>query len=231
MSSLAIIPARGGSKRILGKNIKEFCGKPIISYSITAALESDIFDEVMVSTDSKEIAEIALSFGAKVPFMRSEKTSGDFASQRDVLMEVLSEYRSRGKEFDTMACIYATAPFITGDNLKKAFNILVSKKAGAVYPVTKYEYPPQRAYIVRNGYLKYEFPEYATTRSQDLETIYHDCGQFYLYNIEAFYNKKTTIIDRAMPLVIDNTLVQDIDTPDDWLLAELKYKYYRLGEK
>lgn len=231
MASLAIIPARGGSKRIPGKNIKEFCGKPIIAYSIEAAIGSGIFDKIMVSTDSEKIAEIAAKYGAEIPFMRSEQNSGDFASQRDVLMEVLAEYKDRGYMFDTMACIYATAPFITSNNLKKAYEILTSNDAGAVYPVAKFDYPPQRAYIVKNGYLEYEFPEFATSRSQDLEAIYHDCGQVYLYNIEAFYNKKSTIIDRSIPLVIENSFVQDIDTLDDWRLAELKYRHYRLGEK
>lgn len=224
MESLAIIPARGGSKRIPKKNIKEFCGKPIIAYSIEAAMASEIFDEVMVSTDDAEIASLAKKYGASVPFLRSDKTSGDFATQRDVLLEVYEQYKNIGRSFEMFGCIYSTAPFITAEVLRKAYLTLCEQDAGAVFPVVKFDYPPQRAYVVRDGFLTYEFPDYALARSQDLEPIYHDCGQFYLYRTKAFLEKKGTMIEKVVPFVYSSDMVQDIDTLEDWKMAELKYQ-------
>ena len=147
MSSVAIITARGGSKRIPRKNIKDFLGKPIIAYSIEAALQSGVFDEVMVSTDDAEIAEIAKKFGAKVPFFRSESTSNDFATTTDVLLEVLSEYEKRGSKFDYMACLYPTNPFITSEKLISAMDIIKTDKFAEVLPVVSFSFPPQRSYV------------------------------------------------------------------------------------
>ena len=173
MSSIAIITARGGSKRIPKKNIKGFCGKPIIAYSIEAALESGLFDVVMVSTDSQEIAEISKSYGAKVPFLRSEATSNDYAVTEDVLLEVLDEYQKIGSMFDIVCCIYPTAPFITAEKLRTAYNLLKQKKeAEAIVPVVRFSFPPQRGIINKDGYLKYQYPENAMKRSQDLEQIH-----------------------------------------------------------
>ena len=183
---IAIITARGGSKRIPKKNIKDFCGKPIIAYSIEAAISSKLFDEVMVSTDSEEIAEIAKKYGASVPFMRSAETSNDYATTNDVLMEVFNEYEKRGQEFDIAVCIYPTAPFVTADKLKRAIDMVEKDGADAVTPVVQFSFPPQRAFIIRDNALEYQYPENASARSQDLEPIYHDCGQFYVmrpYNI------------------------------------------------
>lgn len=219
---IAVITARGGSKRIPKKNIKEFCGKPILAYSIQAAIESQLFDEVMVSTDSQEIADIAMEYGAKVPFMRSEATSNDYATTRDVLTEVFREYEKRGNHFDIAVCIYPTAPFITPEKLKKAMEVMELENADAVTPVVKYSYPPQRAFVVREGALQYQFPENATKRSQDLEPIYHDCGQFYVMKV---YNVLNDVRDiRKVPLIMPETEVQDIDTEEDWKLAEMKYQ-------
>ena len=147
MSKIAIIPARGGSKRIPKKNIKDFCGRPIIEYSIEAALKSDIFDEVMVSTDSEEIAEIARMAGAKVPFLRSTKTSDDYASTADVILEVLENYKRKGKEFKYAVCIYPTAPFITSKRLCEGMKLLQEKNGGMVIPIVKFSFPPQRGLI------------------------------------------------------------------------------------
>ena len=186
MSSIAIITARGGSKRIPKKNIKNFCGKPIIAYSIEAALKSKLFDEIMVSTDDLEIAEVAKKYGANVPFMRSEKNSDDYATTADVLCEVLEEYSKLGQQFECICCIYPTAPFITSKRLIESFLKLKESKADMLTPVVKFSYPPQRSFILNNGLLEYKWPQYIRTRSQDLEEFYHDVGQFYFYREVAF---------------------------------------------
>ena len=197
MSSICIITARGGSKRIPKKNIKEFCGKPIIAYSIEAALASKLFDEVMVSTDSEEIAAVARHYGAKVPFMRSEKTSDDFATTADVLREVITEYGKRGQKFDIMCCIYPTAPFVTGDKLRQAYGKFVEAEADMLQPVVAFSFPPQRAFVVRDGLLAYRYPEHANARSQDLESWYHDAGQFYFWEVKVFMNMMMDISTRG----------------------------------
>lgn len=224
MSALAIITARGGSKRIPLKNIKEFCGKPIIAYSIEAALESNIFDEVMVSTDSKDIADVAKYYGASVPFMRSSKTSDDFATTADVLQEVITEYEKRGQIFETMCCIYPTAPFATAKKLQDAYKRLTDSDADLIQPVVAFSFPPQRAFVIREGQLTYRYPECASMRSQDLENWYHDAGQFYFHRVEAFMNKGTL---KIMPFELPETEVQDIDNLTDWKLAEMKYRLMR----
>ncbi|MBQ9991320.1 MAG: pseudaminic acid cytidylyltransferase [Lachnospiraceae bacterium] len=221
--NLAIITARGGSKRIPGKNIREFCGKPILFYSIEAALASGVFAEVMVSTDDQEIARLAVEAGAVVPFMRSEATAGDFASTDEVIYEVLQEYEKRGKQFEAFCCIYPTAPFLTPKRLKEAMGLL--QEADSVMPVVPFSYPPQRGLIIdQNGYVRRKYPEYATARSQDLEKMYHDCGQFYACRTAPFLREKTTDVEGLVPLYLSEMEVQDIDTPEDWELAELKYR-------
>lgn len=219
---IAIITARGGSKRIPKKNIKDFCGKPIIAYSIEAAISSKLFDEVMVSTDSEEIAEIAKKYGASVPFMRSAETSNDYATTNDVLMEVFNEYEKRGQEFDIAVCIYPTAPFVTADKLKRAIDMVEKDGADAVTPVVQFSFPPQRAFIIRNNALEYQYPENASARSQDLEPIYHDCGQFYVMKPKNVMDG--IIIKKTTPIVMPESEVQDIDTVEDWKIAEMKYQ-------
>lgn len=221
---IAIITARGGSKRIPKKNIKDFYGKPILYYSIEAALNAQIFDEIMVSTDSEEIAEIAKRAGAKVPFLRSEKNSNDFATTADVIMEVLDNYKKIGKEFDTICCIYPTAPFVTAKKLQKAMELLEERKAKKVLPVVAFSYPPQRAYIADGNYIRMREPENANKRSQDLEVMYHDCGQFYGYDVKSFFQTKGQIWDDVVPIIIPESEVQDIDYEEDWKIAELKYQ-------
>ena len=228
MSNIAIITARGGSKRIPKKNIREFCGKPIIAYSIEAALESGIFDEVMVSTDSKEIAEISEKYGAMVPFFRSEETSGDYAVTEDVLLEVLDMYNEQGKTFDNVCCIYPTAPFITAGKLQDAYRILEENDLiNSVVPVVRFSFPPQRGMIRRNGMLEYQYPENAMKRSQDLEPVFHDCGQFYFYRTSSFRAGQT---EKNLPLIMPEEETQDIDNFSDWELAEVKYKRFILKE-
>lgn len=224
MKAIAIITARGGSKRIPRKNVKEFLGKPILCYSIEAALGSGLFEEVMVSTDDEEIASIARAAGAKVPFMRSEKTANDYATTDDVLLEVLEEYEKRGQKFEYMACIYPTAPFVTGEKLETAMKLIVEKNGEGVMPVVSFSFPPQRGMAIRNGNLEYCYPENAAKRSQDLETMYHDCGQFYIYDVEKYLACKGDLPNGYIPLEVPELEVQDIDNVSDWILAEMKYK-------
>ena len=228
MSNIAIITARGGSKRIPKKNIKEFCGKPIIAYSIEAALSSGSFHEVMVSTDSEEINVIAEQYGASVPFLRSEATSNDFATTADVLEEVINSYKKIGKTFDSFACIYPTAPFVTGSRLAEAIEIL--NDADSVLSVVKFRFPPQRAFVNRDGNVTFQYPEYERARSQDLEPIYHDCGQFYMCKVEPFLEHHSLILPVTKPYILPEEEVQDIDTMSDWEIAEAKYKVLHQGE-
>lgn len=224
MKSIAVITARGGSKRIPRKNAKEFCGKPIIAYSITAALQSGVFDTVMVSTDDDEIASIAKQYGAEVPFMRSEKTSNDFATSADVIAEVLDNYKALGKEYDTFICLYPTAPFVTGEQLKEAMDKLNNNDVDSVMTIVRFGFPPQRAFILKDGMVQYQYPENASKRSQDLQPLYHDCGQFYACKTEPFRRYHSLVMPRTTPIVIPEEQEQDIDTDSDWIMAELKYK-------
>lgn len=224
MSMLAIITARGGSKRIPKKNIKLFAGKPIIHYAIEAARDSGIFDEVMVSTDSEEIAEIARQAGAAVPFMRSEKTANDFATTRDVLLEVIDTYAKLGKTFDQICCIYPTNPFITAEKIKLAGEAFVASGAPGMIPVVAFSFPPQRGFYIHENRLEWVQPEHRNTRSQDLPKIYHDVGQFYFYNTEAYLQPGFDTGKNMLPFVISEKEAQDIDTQEDWEMAEMKYE-------
>lgn len=224
MRNIAIITARGGSKRIPRKNIKNFCGRPIIAYSIEAAINSEIFDEVMVSTDDTEIAEISIKYGAKVPFFRSKKTSDDHAVTADVIEEVLQQYKIIGSCFDYFCCIYPTAPFITAQRLKLAAEKLLSSQADSLLPVVKYSFPPQRGLVINEDRINYKWPENMNTRSQDLEPFYHDCGQFYFMKVDKFLEERKLITENTIPFIIPEIEVQDIDTPEDWDIAEMKYK-------
>lgn len=230
MSRIAIITARGGSKRIPRKNIKDFLGRPIMVYSIDAALQSGCFDEVMVSTDDGEIAEIARKAGAVVPFFRSEKTAGDFATTADVIEEVLSEYQKRGREFTEACILYPTAPFVTAKKLKDAMDILTKNGADSVLPMVAFSFPPQRSFVSENGKIRFAEPKYSRTRSQDLEPLYHDCGQFCCFDVKHFLKNKILVTDNTYGIVFPESEVQDIDNPEDWLLAEMKYKMMKEKE-
>ena len=228
---IAIITARGGSKRIPHKNIREFCGRPIIVYSIEAALNSGMFDEVMVSTDDKRIAVIAKEAGAKIPFLRSAETSNDFATTADVIMEVVNEYEKEGQHFDTACCIYPTAPFITSDKLKNAVELMESKSYDSVMPVAEFSFPPLRGMIMDEDKVSYKWEEYAMARSQDLQKIYHDVGQFYVFDVERFKDTKKLVTKNTGAIVIDEMEMQDIDNEVDWKLAELKYQLFKEKKK
>lgn len=230
MKKLAVITARGGSKRIPRKNILPFLGKPILAYSIEAAIKSGQFDEVMVSTDDEEIAQIAREYGAKVPFMRSDATSNDFANTEDVLLEVLDEYEKRGESFDLICCIYPTAPFVTADKLNEALNKLLSSDADTLIPVVRFSYPPQRALVMKDDYLEFKYPEHMLSRSQDLEPHFHDVGQFYMMKTEGFKKNKAIMRGKILPLEMPELEVQDIDNMTDWQIAEIKYQFMHKKE-
>lgn len=223
MKNLCIIPARGGSKRIPRKNIKPFMGKPIMAYSIEAALKSGIFDEVMVSTDDDEFAEVARQYGAKVPFMRSAATANDYATTEDVLIEVLDEYKKQGREFDNICCLYSTAPFVTSERLCEAFSNMQQENADAIFTVVAYSYPIQRCLHIVDGKIGMKWPEYQTARSQDIETVYHDAGQFYFARVPQLRIEKDLWMKNCIPLILPETEVQDLDTLTDWQMAEMKF--------
>jgi N-acylneuraminate cytidylyltransferase len=218
-NKLAIIPARGGSKRIPEKNIKPFLGKPIIAYSIQAAVNSGLFDEIMVSTDDIGIAEVARKYGASIPFMRSKKTSDDEAILNDVLKEVMNQYQTLNQQFEYICMILPTAPLIQQKYLLQAFDLLCAESFDTVRPLVKYAYPIQRSFSLYNQRVEMFFPENYSLRSQDLEPAYHDAGQFY------WINKGKLLTDTNKGgFEIPQSQAQDIDTLEDWILAEIKYK-------
>ena len=223
MGNICIIPARGGSKRIPRKNIKEFLGKPIIAYSIKAALDSGLFDEVMVSTDDIEIADIAKKFGANVPFFRSTKNSDDFATTFDVIEEVIKVYKSQGKVFENICCIYSCAPFVKAKTLNLAYEKLIDKKFDSVLPIVAYSFPIQRALKKNQGKIVMIQQDNLNVRSQDLDDSFHDAGQFYFCNTRQLLVNKKVLTYNTGGLEISELEAQDIDTETDWKLAELKY--------
>lgn len=221
MKNLCIIPARGGSKRIPRKNVKSFLGKPMLAYPIEAALNTGLFDEVMVSTDDEEIAEVARQNGANVPFMRSAKTANDYATLADVLHEVVDEYERRSMHFDNMCCILATSPMLQSQDIVNGFNTLLASSFSTIVPVVQFSYPILRSFKMdEQGRIEYNWPEYAKSRSQDLPAAYHDAGTFYWHKVNLW---KTGQVSRGGVVVSEET-VQDIDTEQDWKMAELKYK-------
>ena len=225
MAMVAIITARGGSKRIPRKNVKAFMGRPMIAYAIAAAKESGLLDEVMVSTDDAEIAEIAKANGAAVPFLRSAATANDFATTNDVLTEVLAEYAKLGRTFDAFCCIYPCVPFLTGELLRVAGETFAASGARGLVPVVRYSYPIQRA-LVRDsaGFISFREPENAAKRSQDLQPTFHDAGMFYFATAAAFAERGGIPTDSLAMFELPEARVQDIDTEEDWKMAEMKYR-------
>jgi pseudaminic acid cytidylyltransferase len=225
MSKLAIIPARGGSKRIPRKNIKYFLGKPIIAYAIENTINSQLFDEIMVSTDDEVIAEIAISYGAKVPFKRSEKNSSDSATTIDVIKEVIFSYEKLGRQFEYASCIYPCTPLLSKEKLKESFYLLKKNNLDCVFPIIKYGFPIQRAVRLNDkGLIEMYQPENLITRSQDLEDSFHDAGQFYSFNVNNLVSKQKLITELTGHIEVSEMEAQDIDNLVDWQLAELKYK-------
>ncbi|MCR5503697.1 MAG: pseudaminic acid cytidylyltransferase [Lachnospiraceae bacterium] len=228
MSSIAIITARGQSKRIPRKNIHPFAGRPLIAYSIEAAIGSGVFDTILVSTDDEEIAEIAKGLGASVPFLRSAGNSDDHATTNDVLTEVLNTLKAKGEAYETACCIYPTAPFLTGQKLREAYGAFLKEEdADTMISVVRFSYPPQRAYRKSGSAIEFVHPEYALTRSQDLEPLYHDAGQFYLFRTDSFLERRSLFGGRILPFELPESEVQDIDTPEDLKIAEMKYRILR----
>jgi pseudaminic acid cytidylyltransferase len=224
-NNLALIPARGGSKRIPGKNIKNFLGKPIISYVIETALESELFDEVMVSTDDEQIAGIGRAAGAEVPFMRSAENADDYATTADVIGEVLQEYEQmKNRSFDRVCCIYPTAVLTDTQALKDGYELLASSEADAVMPVVAFGYPVWRGLqINEDSDIAFKWPEMEEQRTQDLDKVYHDAGQWYWLAVDSFLHSKS-LFHNAKAIVKNEMEVQDIDTLDDWELAKMKYR-------
>lgn len=222
MANLAIIPARGGSKRIPRKNIKEFCGKPIIAYSIEVAIKSNLFDEIMVSTDDNEIAEVAKKYGAKVPFRRSCNTSNDSATTIDVLLEVLEDYKKMGLTFDHACCLYPTSPLTKIGDIQEGYNKLGQGKYDSVFPIVNFGYPIWRALEVEDDKIKMIWPENLNARSQDLKKAYHDAGQWYWFVPDKISDRIFT--NNSSSIILPEERVQDIDNLSDWKLAEIKYK-------
>lgn len=226
MGNIAIIPARGGSKRIPRKNIKKFLGKPIIAYSIEEALKSGLFEEVMVSTDDNEIANIAIEIGATVPFLRSFINSNDFATTADVLLEVINKYSENGAVYENICCLYPTAPFISTLRLIEGFELLKMDVVDSVFPITSFDYSIWRSLKENaNGYLSFNWSEFEDTRSQDLATAFHDAGQWYWIKTDSLFKYKKIITPYSKGIVLNSLEVQDIDNIHDWKIAELKYAY------
>lgn len=231
MKTLAIIPARGGSKRIPRKNIKIFAGHPIISYAIKNALNSKCFDEVMVSTDDDEIAQVAIKSGASVPFKRSVKASDDMATTVDVLLEVLNEYNKIGKVFDLVCCIYPSTPLLNLNRISEGFKIISSQKElFGVATVLRYSYPIQRALEINNNKVRMLDVSNINTRSQDLPERYHDAGQFYWFRPEKLIEVGSLLGAGVAPIILSDLEAQDIDTMEDWRLAEFKYAFINTNE-
>ena len=221
MKNICIIPARGGSKRIPRKNVKPFLGKPMLAYPIEAALKTGLFDEVMVSTDDEEIAEVARKYGATVPFMRSAETANDFATLADVLHEVLDNYEKQGRKFDNMCCVLATTPLLQSDDINSGYSKLMDSEFTSIVPIVQFSYPILRSFKMdENGAIEYNWPEYIRSRSQDLPKAYHDSGTFYWHKIDAWKSGNGL----RGGVVVSEETVQDIDTEQDWKLAEMKYK-------
>ena len=220
-----MIPARGGSKRIPRKNIKAFNGKPIIAYSIEAALESNCFDQVIVSTDDNEIAEVAKTYGAKVPFIRPAELSNDYAGTIPVIKHTIEWLEDHNNTIDNVCCLYATAPFIQSQTISKAFQQLQESKADYCFSVTSFAFPIQRSIrITQDDKVDMFYPENFNVRSQDLEEAYHDAGQFYWGKAQAFKDELPIFSETASPYILPRYLVQDIDTTEDWIRAEAMHR-------
>jgi pseudaminic acid cytidylyltransferase len=228
---VAVIPARGASKRIPRKNIRPFLGKPIIGYSIEAARASGLFDQVLVSTDDAEIAAIAGTFGGETPFTRPKELSDDHTSTNAVVRHAITWLTEQGKSVSIVCCIYPTAPLIQARHLIEGYEKLVSGDKAFAFAVTTFEFPAQRALrICVDGSLQAAFPEHVSSRSQDLEKLYHDAGQFYWGRAAAFLNCLPDLGPHTEPLILPRHLVQDIDTPEDWQHTELMYRALQLAK-
>ena len=222
---LAIIPARGGSKRIPRKNIKLFCAKPMIAWSIDAALQSGCFDQVIVSTDDQEIAEVARQYGATVPFMRPAELSDDHTGTVPVIQHAIEWVNAQGQSVEQACCLYATAPFVSAEDINRGLDILNATQSDYAFSVTSYAFPIQRAIRLNDeGRVQMFNPEYFNIRSQDLEEAFHDAGQFYWGTADAWLQGRMIFGTGSVPVPLPRHRVQDIDTPEDWVRAEWLFK-------
>lgn len=222
---LCIIPARGGSKRILRKNIKPFGGQPMIAWSIAAARQSDCFDRIIVSTDDDETAEVARAYGAEVPFTRPPELSDDYTGTIPVIAHAVGWQNAHGQPVSEACCIYATAPFVQAQDLQRGLHLLLSTGADYAFSVTSYAFPIQRAIrITREGRVEMFSPQHCNSRSQDLEEAWHDAGQFYWGTASAWLAQKPLFSSGTAPVPLPRFRVQDIDTPEDWAHAEVMFK-------
>lgn len=223
--NLAVIPARGGSKRIPHKNIKLFCGRPMIAWSIEAAVKSDCFDRIIVSTNDSEIAEVARQWGAEVPFMRPQELADDYTGTIPVIRHAVEQMNNINANPDYVCCLYATAPFVRADNLRDGLERLKGSTADYAFSVTSYGFPIQRAVkVTPAGRLEMFSPEHFSTRSQDLEEAYHDAGQFYWGAAGAWLAERPLFGTGSLPIVLPRYRVQDIDVEEDWVRAEWLFK-------
>ena len=231
MSVVAVIPARGGSKRIPHKNIKQFCGKSMISYSIEVAKNTGIFDRIIVSTDSKEIAFMAKESGAEVPFMRPCDLADDYTGTDTVVIHALKQLMENGEKIDYICCIYATAPFVKAEYIVKGYNLLLENNATSSFSVTTYAFPIFRSLKINNqNRLEILWQKYRGIRSQDLPEAYHDAGQFYWADVKKYLKEKQFYSKNAVPVILPRYLVQDIDTPEDWETAEKMYAVLQIDK-
>jgi pseudaminic acid cytidylyltransferase len=222
---IAVIPARGGSKRIPRKNIKEFCGQPIIAWSIEAALSSQCFDQVIVSTDDEEIASIAKQYGAVIPFMRPLSLADDHTPTLPVMRHALDWFLQQGIELDHSCCVYATAPFLRSQDILAGLREIEKDECNYVFSMAKFSYPIQRALkINRGGFVEMLQPEHATSRSQDIDEVYHDAGQFYWGRTQAWADGESIFAKNSRAIVLPSQRVHDIDTFDDWSRAECMFR-------
>ena len=231
MPVVAVIPARGGSKRIPHKNIKPFCGKPMIAYSIDAAKNAGIFDRIIVSTDSEKIASIAKEFGAEIPFMRPVELADDYTGTDAVILHALKWLIKDGGKIDYICCIYATAPFVKAEYIIKGYNLLRDKNAASCFSVTTYPFPIFRSLKINSqNRLEMFWPEYRETRSQDLTEAYHDAGQFYWADAKSYLKEKQFYSKDSVPVILPRYLVQDIDTLEDWETAEKMHSVLQMDK-
>lgn len=229
--NVAIIPARGGSKRIPRKNIRLFAGKPIIAWSIEAAIDSGLFDRIVVSTDDTEIADVAKQHRAEIPFLRPKELADDFTGTNDVVKHAIRWFNEQGQTIDYACCIYATAPFVQAHYLREGFDKLVSRGKSFAFSVTTFAFPVQRALRINSdGCVEAIWPENIFKHSRDLEEAYHDAGQFYWGGAAAFLEDVVTFSPASVPVVLPRHLVQDIDTLEDWKRAELMFEAWRRSE-
>lgn len=222
---LAVIPARGGSKRIPRKNVRVFCGKPMIAWSIETARQSGCFDEVVVSTDDHEITEVAKQYGASVPFMRPASLADDFTGTAPVVRHATEWFQQRGISPSEVCCVYATSPFLQVDDLRRGLDLLLANNCSYAFSVTSYPFPIQRAIrLTEQGRVEMLHPKHFNTRSQDLEEAWHDAAQFYWGRTEAWVAERVIFSRESVPVILPRHRVQDIDTPEDWSTAEVMFK-------